>query len=483
VVVWHGDPGDGSETAVHARLFDAGGAPRGGQFQVNVTTLGRQEYGDVAMDREGNFVVVWQTRGNEYIDPALWGRRFQADGTPLGPEFPVNSQGGLFNQPKVEIGPDGGFMVVWMTFPEKGGDNVSDIAGRAFDAAGQPLGAEFLVNSFTPRGQYSAEVTAAPGGGFLVVWEGYSGVPPGFRRILGQRFDTVGAMVGSEFPVSSEAIEHSIQPAVAAEGAGGFVVAWTAWQGTALDIVSRRLDASGAARGPETLVNTYTTGTQAAPAVAADRPGNVVISWGSNGQDGDNTGVFARYFDCRGQALGDAVQVNTYTTGFQGGSRVAAAGGDFVVVWESLYGQDGSGAGLFGRRFRGAPGCGRFHVVTPCRLADTRQPPGPQGGPALPANNARAFPVAGSCGVPATARAVAVNVTSLQQTHPGNLRLYPAGEPAPLASTLNFEPDRPRANNALARLGASGALEVRCDMPGTATGSAHLVLDVFGYFE
>jgi hypothetical protein len=50
-------------------------------------------------------------------------------------------------------------------------------------------------------------------------------------------------------------------------------------------------------------------------------------------------------------AVGDPVQVNTYTSGSQRLSAVAATGGnEFVVVWESAN-QDGSSYGIFGRRF------------------------------------------------------------------------------------------------------------------------------------
>ncbi|MEO6326718.1 MAG: hypothetical protein ABIT01_13275, partial [Thermoanaerobaculia bacterium] len=65
-----------------------------------------------------------------------------------------------------------------------------------------------------------------------------------------------------------------------------------------------------------------------------------------------------------------------------------------------------------------------FYPVIPCRVADTRNAPGPAGGPALPANGSRTFAVAGSCGVPALARAVTGNVTVVSPAAPGDLRLY-----------------------------------------------------------
>jgi FtsP/CotA-like multicopper oxidase with cupredoxin domain len=122
----------------------------------------------------------------------------------------------------------------------------------------------------------------------------------------------------------------------------------------------------------------------------------------------------------------------------------------------------------------------RLHTLTPCRIADTRLAVGPQGGPALAAGTSRNFGVAGICGVPPTAKAVAVNVTVVNATATGNLTVYPAGSTVPLASTVNFRAVAARANNAVVSLGASGSVGVFCSMP---SGTADFVLDVTGYFE
>ena len=126
----------------------------------------------------------------------------------------------------------------------------------------------------------------------------------------------------------------------------------------------------------------------------------------------------------------------------------------------------GSGAGLF--------------AVAPCRLADTRNPDGPSGGPALDANTVRTFPVANLCGIPASATAVAINLAVVLPSNDGDLRLYPAGEAAPLASSINFRGGIVRASNAIIRLGAGGQISVQCDMP---SGGTHFFLDVYGYFQ
>jgi hypothetical protein len=124
-------------------------------------------------------------------------------------------------------------------------------------------------------------------------------------------------------------------------------------------VQARLIGADGALIGPsEFQVNTYTTGNQEWPSVAADPDGNFVIVWSSEGSflsDNDSLSVQARRFRSDGTPL-DPVefQVNTYTTGYQAGQSVAALPeGGFVVVWTSYgsWGSDTSYKSVQARRF------------------------------------------------------------------------------------------------------------------------------------
>jgi len=121
-----------------------------------------------------------------------------------------------------------------------------------------------------------------------------------------------------------------------------------------------------------------------------------------------------------------------------------------------------------------------FFTLTPCRLVDTRSAAGTYGGPALVAGAARAFPLFDQCGIPATARAVSVNLTVTQSTTAGNLRLYPASTPLPTVSSINYVMGLTRANNSVVGLDGLGELGVYCAQ---ASGTTHFILDVNGYFE
>jgi len=121
-----------------------------------------------------------------------------------------------------------------------------------------------------------------------------------------------------------------------------------------------------------------------------------------------------------------------------------------------------------------------FYTVTPCRVLDTRDPAGPWGGPALAAGSDRAFSIGGRCGIPATARAVAANLTVTGPTDLGHLVLFALGGIPPTTSAINFRPGQTRANNAILTLGPAGDIVVRSGM---ATGSVQFILDVDGYFD
>jgi hypothetical protein len=128
-----------------------------------------------------------------------------------------------------------------------------------------------------------------------------------------------------------------------------------------------------------------------------------------------------------------------------------------------------------------APSLAGFYTVTPCRLVDTRQAAGPQGGPALAAGSSRVFTVAGSCGVPAEATAVSLNVTVANPGASGFFTLYAAGTQRPMTSTLSFQAGQVRGNNAIVSLaGAPPGLAVFYSAGG---GTADVILDVNGYFR
>jgi uncharacterized repeat protein (TIGR01451 family) len=120
-----------------------------------------------------------------------------------------------------------------------------------------------------------------------------------------------------------------------------------------------------------------------------------------------------------------------------------------------------------------------YFTINPCRVIDTRGG-APIGGPVMAAQETRSFAVAGLCGVPATARAISINLAVTQPTVTGNIRLFPTGQPVPTVSSINYAAGQTRSNNALVPLSVLGEMSA---FVGQASGTVHLIIDVNGYFE
>ena len=127
-----------------------------------------------------------------------------------------------------------------------------------------------------------------------------------------------------------------------------------------------------------------------------------------------------------------------------------------------------------------ADGPFQFFPITPCRIADTRNPNGLNGGPILQPGVTRDFQVRGRCGVPTTAKAAALNVTITNPSGHSWITIWPSGTPLPGISTINFAAgDPPTANGAITPL-STNSLDLSVL---NANGTVHVILDVTGYFQ
>ena len=114
--------------------------------------------------------------------------------------------------------------------------------------------------------------------------------------IFGQRYDSAGVPLGGEFRVNSYTTRHQVDPSVASDASGNFVVVWQEhWPGryAATGSSASATTARACAQGAEFRVNSYTTGSQGCPSVASDASGNFVVVWESYGQDGSQPGSSA----------------------------------------------------------------------------------------------------------------------------------------------------------------------------------------------
>ena len=118
-----------------------------------------------------------------------------------------------------------------------------------------------------------------------------------------------------------------------------------------------------------------------------------------------------------------------------------------------------------------------FYPLTPCRVADTRNPKGQLGGPYLKGEEQRGFPIQASpCNIPSTALAYSMNFTAVPHGPLGYLTVWPWGKEQPVVSTLNALTGAVTANAAIVPAGYTGDILV---YPSNDT---DLVIDINGYF-
>ena len=157
--------------------------------------------------------------------------------------------------------------------------------------------------------------------------------------MFAQRFGSSGSPEGVEFQVNTFTNGNQYDTRVEVDTEGDFVVVWTSNEdGNGFGVFAQRFDSAGARLGVNFQVNTYTPGSQTAPALGMDGDGGFVVAWESSGQDGDFEGIFAQRFgaefasldvDANGAftPLTDALLILRYAFGFRGSALITGAVG------------------------------------------------------------------------------------------------------------------------------------------------------------
>ena len=340
-VVWESNGQDGSEEGVYGQRYDASANPLGSEFQVNTYTASWQQAPSIAMDADGDFVVVWNSWEQDGDSCGIFGQRYGSAGIPQGAEFRVNTSiAGRQCEPSVAMDANGDFVVVW---------EWGDICAQRYNALGSPLGGEFSVNTTTGDWQYGPSVAMDPDGDFVVAWHSF-GQDGSECGIYGQRFSAAGVKQGGEFQVNTYTDSFQDMASVAMDSDGDFVVVWDSLgqDGSGYGIYGQRYNAAGAAQGSEFQINTYESNDQLYPSVAMDADGDFAVAWHSWDQDGSGFGVYGQRFSAAGVKLGSEFRVNAHTAYGQEFPSVAMdSRGDLVVAWQS-WEQDGSDYGVYG---------------------------------------------------------------------------------------------------------------------------------------
>lgn len=249
----------------------------------------------------------------------------------------------LPQSPRVAALSNGNFVAVWNA--SIGGD--SGLLAQIYAPDGTTVGTEFRVESTTAGTQVAPNVTALPGGGFIVVWHSNDNATTG-NDIRTRIFDETGAPAGNDYVINSTPSQSQTNASVTVLADGRVLVAWQSDEdlnssATNFDIRAILLNADGTPSGTDFVVNGVTSGSQNTPQVTALSDGGYVILWQQN------AGASFTHYNAAGEVVGTTDTLVALSAAQ--GDVQALDDGKFVVTWTDADGiharthlADGTGA-------------------------------------------------------------------------------------------------------------------------------------------
>jgi hypothetical protein len=352
----------------YARSFSPTDAPLGGARQVSSAGTSELSPPRAATLASGRSVVVWSDSrllSHLELDLRIVARFLDASGNLAGDEIELARADRAGRTPRspwtvaVAAEPGGGFVAAW---------GLSDgIRARRFDAQGSPAGPETVI---TEDGLFQS-LAALPGGGFAVTWFHQTETSP-FGEVFLRLFRPDGLPATAETLVAAPLGLPAFDPQISADDAGRLVVAWSEAHFSVISpastwwVRSRRFGPDGQPLAPAvTVAETRIYGRGFLVGSVAARPeGSFLVSWlesdtltggPSDGSYIDTRGeVWARAFTASDVPLGNAFRVATTAGGDQRAGAAAATPDGWIVSWTRAI----NGAGLFARRFSLSCGTG-----------------------------------------------------------------------------------------------------------------------------
>lgn len=342
-------PANTANADIKARLFNADGTPAGNEFTVNTVTAGGQIFCNAITLSDGNFLVTWNNGAGTVQGGAgapiatARGQEFTATGVPVGGEFAIGNAGVETLLVASSGLAGGGFVSTW----QQGGSGGAIVA-QIYDSNNAAVGSQIVVDSTNLPPVGSSSVRTLTNGNFVVAWNNAAG--SGQPIVNLQVYTAAGVPVGPPAQAGFGAVNGGFFSSLVALTTGGFalgvveVTAPTAYQRI------YAYEADGTFLGYTTTTEQFIGQTGQNPlglALTALANGGVAATWiDNNPTDGSGTSIRLTTYGPSGEAFGTPVTVNTTTAGNQiAPTMFTLSNGDFVTLWNDASGSGGDTSG------------------------------------------------------------------------------------------------------------------------------------------
>lgn len=276
-----------SSPGVQAQL-----ARRGGEFQVNTSSVIDSTGPRAAALPDGGFLVVWDSKVVDGAGSGVLGRRFRPDGEPTGAEFRVSSTtSDNQTRPRLAVALEGSFMVIW--------DIDAHGVRRQFDPTGGIVGVETAVAEPEVDG-FANSVAATTDGDFVVVFNDL--LSEAAYSIRARRISSNGQSVAPSFRVSGDDSSLFEQAgAIATATNDSFMVVW---YDDARSEIGARHFTDTQPTGPKVRVAEVSSGFVDGPEICGRGTDGFVVTWATYGPvppDATNTIAYYRRYSAAGE--------------------------------------------------------------------------------------------------------------------------------------------------------------------------------------
>lgn len=269
------------------------------------------------------------------IRMASWMAGAASSFLPDGGEYlPTGPQPGDQTAPAVAISPDGGFLV-WQDSSGNGdgGGIKARRIGKTF-AGSLPA---FWVNQNASVLNGAPDVALLSDGGAVVAWQaGPLGRPGIYARFLRPMTSATPSFAGPEIEIAPAGKTANQLPRLARLSDGSVILTWTSqgMDGDMASVAVQKLTALGEKVGAAFVANVTTVGNQRSPSVTPLADGNFAVAWiGENHRFDRSADVFARVFSASGFALTGEVRLNSSTNVCATPAIAALPSGGFAAAW------------------------------------------------------------------------------------------------------------------------------------------------------
>lgn len=361
------------------KRFESNGHPLGAEIKVNENGI-VNEYDfplDYAMNDDGRSVVVWENNNDGYKN--IYGQYYNSDGTLSGNNFQVTDDpSSAENAPTVAIDGQGNFVVVWI---DSTGGN-SKLYGKRYNSSCNSLGTKFLIDECDEFSRYDdfPSISMNDQGYFLVCW--HKKDQTGQTNLCGLMFDPQGDKIGVQYQVDNIPYDDRIDAVLFNDNSSILVWGAAKYQRFASDgslidgtetanvepyyvssaciagndeknynmvwfstiytvnrsyfIYSQQFFSDGKRNGPNILIGRKIVSdvAQYRPALACNNSGKFVITWNDKRNEKDWGDVYAQILGSNGKFFRDnfAVIIKGYSDCDPG--IALRDDGSFIVLWK-----------------------------------------------------------------------------------------------------------------------------------------------------